>query len=216
MRALLATGGVILGMALLSGLLEGCASPATPAGIAPTTFDVTARHAASVSVAVTGGRSTGDLDAPQISNEAFAEALTGAIERSGVFSSVADGSRADYRLAVQIFRVQPPLMGFAMPAIDRVRLHCDDERRHCWRDAKPDGCRRRRSGEHQARRCRIVPVAFGARREIDLARSSVGARTERAILAGAPGFEPGKWRNCSSAARRICSMPRTRSMREAE
>ncbi len=116
MRALLATGGVILGMALLTGLLGGCASPATPAGIVPTTFDVTARHAASVSVAVTGGRSTGDLDAPQISNEAFAEALTGAIERSGVFSSVADGSRADYRLAVQIFRVQPPLMGFAMRA----------------------------------------------------------------------------------------------------
>src|SRR5713101_7082508 len=93
MRALLATGGVILGMALLSGLLGGCASPATPAGIVPTTFDVTARHAASVS-----------------------DALTGAIERSGVFSSVADGSRADYRLAVQIFRVQPPLMGFAMRA----------------------------------------------------------------------------------------------------
>ena len=116
MRASLAARGAGLALALLAGLLGGCASPATPAGIVPATFDVAARHAGSVSVAVTGGRSTGDLDAPQISNDAFADALTAAIQRSGVFSGVADSSRADYRLTIQIFRVQSPIMGFTMRA----------------------------------------------------------------------------------------------------
>ncbi len=116
MRGSFGTGIAILGIALFSGLLVGCASPATPAGMVPTGFDVVTRHAASVSVGVTGGRSTGDLDAPQISNEALAEALTAAIKSSGVFSSVADDTHADYRLEIRIFRVQSPIIGFTMRA----------------------------------------------------------------------------------------------------
>ncbi len=115
-RAPPAARAAILAMAVLSGLLGGCASPAAPAGMVPASFDVATRHARSVSIAVAGGRETTNVDAPQVSNAAFAEALTAAIKNSGVFSGVAEGEGADYRLAIQIFRVQPPIIGFSMRA----------------------------------------------------------------------------------------------------
>jgi ABC-type uncharacterized transport system auxiliary subunit len=104
-----------LGLALAAAL-GGCAAPASSTGMVPAAYEVAHRHAASVSISVTGGRETGTMDTPQVSNEAFAEAVANAMTRSGVFSTVSSGPDADYRLEIQIFRLQSPGMALRMRA----------------------------------------------------------------------------------------------------
>lgn len=102
----------ILAAALLAAVLAGCATPSTFEGMVPTAYDTAKRHAQSASIAVSGGRETDAMDKPQITDAAFAQALTEAITKSQTFSRVVPGSGGDYLLTVAIISLDQPSFGF--------------------------------------------------------------------------------------------------------
>lgn len=80
----------------------------------PATFALQHKHPASITVAAEGGHKTNPMEKSQISTEAFVDAVTGAIQKSGVFNSVLQGANANYQLTVLIVSVDQPLFGFDM------------------------------------------------------------------------------------------------------
>jgi len=80
----------------------------------PGEYQVTHRHAHTTSVEVAGGQKTNPAWASQISNPAFEEALTSAIQQSGVFSAVVNAGGADYQLKVTLVNLDQPMIGFNM------------------------------------------------------------------------------------------------------
>lgn len=103
----LAIAGVVV------GALAGCATPSTYEGMVPTGFDTAKRHAQSVSVAVSGGRETGAMDKPQITDAALAQALTESIAKSQTFSRVVQGAGGDYLLTVAMTSLEQPSFGLS-------------------------------------------------------------------------------------------------------
>jgi hypothetical protein len=97
----------------LAGALAGCATPSTFEGMVPTAFDTAKRHAQSVSIAVSGGRETDAMDKPQITDAAFAQALSEAITKSQTFSRVVQGAGGDYLLTVALAGLEQPTFGFS-------------------------------------------------------------------------------------------------------
>lgn len=95
-------------------MLGGCAAPATSTGMVPASFDVQKRQTGSVGVNVTGGRETEAIGLPQVSNAAFQEAVVASLKSAGSFSTVAEGPGGDFRLSIQIFRMQGPVAGLKM------------------------------------------------------------------------------------------------------
>jgi hypothetical protein len=87
-------------------LLVGCASPVKPQAMVPATFDVQNRHNSAVQLMVEGGQED------KIPDAAFLQALTDAIQRSGVFSAVVP-SGGDYKLVVVILALEGPQAGFS-------------------------------------------------------------------------------------------------------
>lgn len=79
----------------------------------PASFDIAKKHNNSVSVSATGGQETSAGGKPQISNEAFTQALTEAITKSQVFSSVVPGQGGDYQLTVAMISMQQPSFGLS-------------------------------------------------------------------------------------------------------
>ena len=95
----------------LAALLAGCASPATREGMIPGELDAAKRHPQTVSVAVAGGQETNPLWKSQISDTSFAEALSDAITRSKVFSTVVQGKGGNYQLDVTLISMTQPSFG---------------------------------------------------------------------------------------------------------
>lgn len=96
-----------------AALLGGCATPTTFEAMVPTSVDAAKRHAQNVSVAVSGGQETDAAGKPQISDDAFRQALAEAINRSRAFSSVVPGSGGNYVLSVALISLDQPSFGFS-------------------------------------------------------------------------------------------------------
>ena len=93
-------------------LLAGCATakPASFEGMVANSYDIAHRSAASVSVRTFGGSETSAIGKSQISNADLATALTEAIGKSRVFSSVVPDA-GDYLLQVAIVVLEQPTFG---------------------------------------------------------------------------------------------------------
>ncbi|MBP9804279.1 MAG: hypothetical protein KBE22_05165 [Candidatus Accumulibacter sp.] len=104
---LIAVSAVLLATALAGG----CATPTTSQGMTPTAIQTAARHDKTVSLKVSGGQETEAIGKSQISNAAYAQALTDAINNSKIFSSVIQGNGGDYLLTVTIFNMDQPSFG---------------------------------------------------------------------------------------------------------
>jgi len=98
---------------VFSMFLTGCASPAQPSAMIPTSFTVTKHHQGSVRVKVAGGNETNPLWVSDISCEDFSTALVAAMNRSALFQSVAENN-TDYKLDVLLVKVMKPFAGFSM------------------------------------------------------------------------------------------------------
>lgn len=102
----------LLSLAVSIALLGGCASPAGTKAMVSDSAHVVHKHPYSVSVRTAGGRETSSIGTTQISDEAFANALTESISATRVFSSVVQGNDADYLLSVAVVEVEQPMFGF--------------------------------------------------------------------------------------------------------
>jgi len=100
---------------------------ATPVG--PVT-----QHAQSVSINVTGGSATSAAGASKISDEDFAEALRQSIAQSGLFARISAANQADYRLDLQIVRLEQPMIGLSMTVTIEVtwRLARQSDHQTVW------------------------------------------------------------------------------------
>ena len=109
------TGAGLLGIWIVVGLISGCASPAKSGAMTPTGLALEKTHPYSVRIEVRGGRSTNAaMDAPQISNEAFAQAIADAILQNRLFSEIAQSPSGKYLLRVEILSLEQPVFGFNM------------------------------------------------------------------------------------------------------
>ena len=107
----------LAGLLVLVAMSSGCSSAAKSAGMVPKNLVVDKTHPYSVQIEVAGGRDTNPVtDAPQISDEAFAQAIADAIAESSLFSEIVQDGAADYRLRVEILSVEAPMMGMNMTA----------------------------------------------------------------------------------------------------
>jgi hypothetical protein len=79
----------------------------------PTTFDLQNRFQSDVQIKVEGGQKTDPSGSSEISDEAFQQALTEAINKSGIFSKVV-ASNGDYDLNITIIAVVKPDFAFNM------------------------------------------------------------------------------------------------------
>jgi hypothetical protein len=96
-----------------TALLAGCASAPTFDTMIPASVSTEKHHTQSVSVSVSGGKATDAMDKPQISDDAFKQALTESITRSRVFSSVVQGPGGDYLLSVTLHSLDQPSFGLS-------------------------------------------------------------------------------------------------------
>ncbi|MCL4456713.1 MAG: hypothetical protein M1147_05660 [Nitrospirae bacterium] len=117
--------------------LAGCATPAKHEGMIPTALEVAGKHSKTVSVSVQGGQETTWMSSSKISNEAFTEALVGAITKSGVFSSVIQGKDADYLLTVALFNLEQPVFGlsYTVKMVSDWTLQRADNKAVVWQES---------------------------------------------------------------------------------
>ncbi|MGH8275634.1 MAG: hypothetical protein ACRETH_02955 [Steroidobacteraceae bacterium] len=93
--------------------LSGCATAAKPDEMVPEKITPVHKSSGDVSIAVSGGKETSSMGASQVSNDAFAQALSASIEQSGLFAKVSPaGTR--YRLTAFIGKVDQPMFGFSL------------------------------------------------------------------------------------------------------
>jgi hypothetical protein len=87
-------------------LTSGCASslPAGATSMTPAGLQVSRHHPWSVLIHVEGGRETDPTLPPEISSDAFRDALTQAVHESQLFKPALAGASADYRLEVGIVK----------------------------------------------------------------------------------------------------------------
>ena len=100
-------------MLALAFVFTGCATPSTPQGMTPDAIQTTNKHTQSVSIATSGGQETSKMSKSQISDGAFAQAITDSVNNSKVFSSVIQWKGADYLLTVTIFNMDQPSFGLS-------------------------------------------------------------------------------------------------------
>jgi hypothetical protein len=100
---------------LLLGLvmLTGCASPAVSKLMVAQDVEYAKVFPYSVAVNARGGGDTSAMGKPQISNEAFAQAIVDSINKSGPFLKVFRGKSSDYILNVTIIKIEQPLFGLS-------------------------------------------------------------------------------------------------------
>jgi hypothetical protein len=94
--------------------LGGCATPSNPQAMSVQNLSLAKKHAASLSLNVTGGNETSSAGASKISNADFATALKSSIESSELFARLLETGAADYHLEVMIARLDQPMMGLNM------------------------------------------------------------------------------------------------------
>lgn len=104
----------LIGVVLVLPMLSACSSPASSSNMVPEAVAVGNHLPGSVSVQVAGGCNPCESLTAKVSNEAFTEALTNAIKKSGVFAQVLGVNAADYALTIQIFHFETPAIGFSM------------------------------------------------------------------------------------------------------
>lgn len=90
-------------------VLTGCASPATHEAMTAS-VQVVQKQNKSVAVTVTGGKETNSAGKSQIADSEFRLAIIDSIQKSQVFSKVAD-SGTDYALTVTIVSMNQPSFG---------------------------------------------------------------------------------------------------------
>jgi len=100
-------------MIVLASVLTGCATAAKPDAMVAEPVAISHTSSSEVSVVVSGGKTTSSMGASQVSDEAFAQALSESIAKSGLFKGVA-ASGARYKLTAFIGKVDQPMMGFSM------------------------------------------------------------------------------------------------------
>jgi hypothetical protein len=108
----LARFGVVI--AVGAALVTGCAMPAASSSMIPDTNTEGKTHPYSVSIEVTGGRATESTGTPQVSNEAFREALAATLSRSRLFAHVIEEKVADLEMNVIIFSIDQPATGMSV------------------------------------------------------------------------------------------------------
>jgi hypothetical protein len=102
-------------LVLVSALvLAGCAMQPRPDAMVPERVSLSHKSSADVSIAVSGGQElTATSGRSQISNDSFAKALAGSIEKSGLFARVSPAG-AHYKLTAFIGKVDQPMFGFSL------------------------------------------------------------------------------------------------------
>jgi hypothetical protein len=103
----------ILALCGAAAILGGCATASKSDAMVPVSIDTTTRHAQTTTVTTAGGRETNAMGKSQISDEAFAQALVAAIEKSKTFSRVIKGAGADYNLVVSVVGMDQPSFGLS-------------------------------------------------------------------------------------------------------
>jgi len=98
---------------VIASLLAGCATAAKPDAMVADKVAITHTSNSDVSVAVSGGKATSSMGASQVSDDAFAKALSDSITQSGLFRAVAT-SGGRYKLAAFIGKVDQPMLGLSM------------------------------------------------------------------------------------------------------
>jgi len=93
--------------------LVSCASQSTHRGMTPAAVDTFKKFPHTVSLNVTGGKSTASTWTPQISDVEFKQALVDALNKSQIFSGVVEGNAGDYWLTVMLFSLEQPVIGFS-------------------------------------------------------------------------------------------------------
>jgi hypothetical protein len=104
--------GIALCLVVATLQLAGCATAAKSDAMVAAPATLVHKSSADVAVAVAGGKDTSSMGASQISNDSFAQALRDSIQKSGLFSKVADSGR--YKLTAFIGKVDQPMFGFSM------------------------------------------------------------------------------------------------------
>jgi hypothetical protein len=101
-----------LALLVLAELVAGCATPASPQGMAAGDTIRSSRLAPyTVDVVVTGGSATNPLATVAISNDDLRTAIETSIRASGTFREVLRDGQGDYRLAVMVIQLQQPVLG---------------------------------------------------------------------------------------------------------
>jgi hypothetical protein len=95
-------------------VLGGCATPSNPQAMSVQKLQLAKKHAAALSLNVTGGSETSSAGASKISNIDFTTALKNSIESSQLFAKLLEAGTADYHLEVMIARLDQPMMGLNM------------------------------------------------------------------------------------------------------
>jgi hypothetical protein len=123
--ALLAAFGVVL---------SGCATATQTAAMAPKTEWHVRKNAQTVTIQVGGGSATSSMGASQIANDDFARAIQQAVIDSGLFAKADLAGSGDYRLDVQIVRLQQPLFGASFNVVLETtwRLSKQSDRSVVW------------------------------------------------------------------------------------
>lgn len=119
-------------------ILTACsAPPAPPALLTPPRIEATTRHPGTVEVTATGGCAPCSIAQAGISDESLAEAVVAALRESGTFAAAGRVSGSDYRLAVQIFRVDMPVVGLSMRSQAELGWTLTEQRtgRQVWQRA---------------------------------------------------------------------------------
>jgi len=103
----------VVALCATAAVMAGCATASKPEAMVPVTLDTGIKHAQTASVVVAGGQETSALGKSQISNDAFQQAITQAIEKNKTFSRVVKGAGGDYVLAVTVVSMDQPSFGLS-------------------------------------------------------------------------------------------------------
>ena len=107
-------GLTIAALTLMLAFGSGCATPAQPAAMVPTSATVARKYTASVVLITQGGMETNPMMMSDISNGDFTTAVVTSLDKFGLFTSVLRTGAGDYRLDVRLLKLNRPLLGADM------------------------------------------------------------------------------------------------------
>jgi hypothetical protein len=125
-------------MAGLAATLAACAAPpAPPERLAPPRIEAATRHPGSLEVVAMGGCAPCSISQAALSDDSLAAAVVAALRESGVFAGAGREPGASYKLVVQVFRVDMPMIGMSMRSEAELGWTLTDTRtgRELWRRA---------------------------------------------------------------------------------
>ena len=104
-------GFTIAALTLLLAFGSGCATPAQPAAMVPTSATVARKYNGAVVLSTQGGMETNPMMMSDISNGDFTTAVVTSLDKFGLFTSVLRTGAGDYRLDVRLLKLNRPMMG---------------------------------------------------------------------------------------------------------